>query len=190
MAHVSDYTFYGMSRYSDDPCYLDQNSIQNADACSYMLQNYFAQDCTMSRATQVATAQPGINYSGGFGLAVNGCNVEENSRLLLGGIQTHPRTKLDLFSRPFATVPYLGRGAVDPMMESQIQQGESVTGKRSVTRLAERNYLRYHTTPLLPEVKAQIQNTARMIESDAAQDWIRGGLSSRDQFKDAGGKGR
>ena len=184
MAYVSNYTFNDLSRFNDDKCYIDQNAIQNAGYCSYMMQNYFVQDCNMNNAKYMATTQPCINYSGTFGLSGGGCNVDENSKLLIGGIQTHPRSKLDLFARPFATVPYLGRGAVDPMLESQIQQGESITNKRSITKLAERNYLRYHTTPLLPNIKERIQNSAHMIESDASQDWTRGGMSSRDMSKD------
>ena len=42
MAYVSDFTFNGMSRIGNDSCCIDQNSIQNSQACSYLLQNYFS----------------------------------------------------------------------------------------------------------------------------------------------------
>ena len=184
MAYVSNYTFDNMSRIGNDNCCIDQNSIQNSQSCNYLLQNYFSQDCSMNNARQLATAQPGINYSGSYGLGVNGCNVEESSRLLLGGVQTHPRCRIDLYQRPFATVPFLGRGSVDPILESQIQQGDSITNKRTVTKLPEQSYLRYHTTPLIPEVKQTIQNPANLVEGVAAEGWIRGGLPSRELTKD------
>ena len=151
MAYVSDFTFNGMSRIGNDSCCLDQKSIQNSQACSYLLQNYFSQDCSMKNAKALATTQPCINYTGCFGMGVGGCNVDDSSKLLIGGVQTHPKSRIDLFGRPFATVPYLGRGSVDPILEAQIQQGEAITNKRSVTRLTEKSHLKYHTTPLIPE---------------------------------------
>jgi hypothetical protein len=184
MAYVSDFTFNNMARMGNDLCCLDQNSIQNSSSCSYLLQNFFAQDCSMKNAKALATTQPGINYSGSFGLGVGGCNVDESSKLLIGGIQTHPKTRIDLFGRPFATVPFLGRGSVDPILESQIQQGEAITNKRSVTRLTEKSHLKFHTTPLIPEVKKNIQNPSLMIEGMASQGWIRGGVPSRELTRD------
>jgi hypothetical protein len=91
MAYVSDFTFNGMSRIGNDSCSQDINSIQNSQACSYTLQNYFAQDCDMKKATALATTQPGINYAGGFGMGAGGCNVDNSSKLLIGGIQTNPK---------------------------------------------------------------------------------------------------
>lgn len=184
MAFVTDYTFYGMSRIGNDNCQLDQNSIQNSQACSYTLQNYFASDCNMTKAKQLAVSQPCVNYSGGYGLAANGCNVDDNSKLMIGGLQTHPKSRVDLFSRPFATVPYLGRGSVDPMLETQIQQGESITNKRTVTNLTEKSYLTHHTTPLIPEMKQKIQNPSLMIEGVAQDGWVRGGVASREIYRD------
>jgi hypothetical protein len=184
MAYVSDFTFNNLSRMSEDSCYLDQNSIQNTQACNYTLQNYFSQDCMMNKAKSLAVTQPCINYSGSFGMGVGGCNVDDSSKLLIGGVQTHPKTRIDLFGRPFATVPYLGRGSVDPILEAQIQQGEMITNKRTVTRLTEKSYLKYQTTPLIPEVKSRIQNPSLMIENDASQDWIRGGVASREMTRD------
>ena len=184
MAYVSNYTFDNMSRIGNDGCCIDQNTIQNSQACNYLLQNYFSADCSMKNAKELATTQPCVNYSGGYGLAVGGCNVQESSRLLLGGIQTHPRCRIDLYQRPFATVPFLGRGSVDPNLESQIQQGEAITNKRTVTKLTEQSYLKYHTTPLLPEVKETIQNPVHLVEGVASEGWIRGGVPSRELTKD------
>ena len=96
MAYVSDFTFNGLSRISEDGCCIDQNSIQNSESCSYTLQNYFAQDCNMKNVRALATTQPGINYSGGYGLGAGGCNVDDSSNLLIGGIQTHPKSRIDL----------------------------------------------------------------------------------------------
>ena len=184
MAYVSDFTFNNLSRIGNDSCCIDQTSIQNSQSCSYLLQNYFSQDCSMKDAKSLATSQPCINYTGGFGLGAGGCNVDESSKLLIGTIQTNPKSRIDLFQRPFATVPYLGRGSVDPLLEAQIQQGETNTNKRTVTRLTEKSYVQYHTTPMIPEIKENIQNPTHLIEGVASDGWIRGGLPSRELTRD------
>jgi len=184
MAFVTNYTFDNMSRIGNDTCFQDQETIQNISACNYTLQNYFANDCTMKKPIALATSQPCVFYNGTSPVGSGGCVVDDSSKLLIGSIQTHPKCKIDLFQRPFATVPFLGRGSVCPILESQIQQGESITNKRTVTHLAETNYMKYHTTPLIPEVKQNIQNPSLMIESVASEGWIRGGVPSRELTRD------
>ena len=184
MAHVSDFTFNTMRRIGSDSCSQDIHSIGNAQACSYLLQNYITSDCNMSKAKQLATTQPGIIYSGSMGSDMCGSNIDDSSKLLIGSIQTGPKARIDLFQRPFATVPFLGRGAVDPILESQIQQGETITNKRTVTQLTEKSHLKYRTTPMIPEIKDNIQNPNNLIESSASQGWIRGGVPSRELTRD------
>jgi hypothetical protein len=103
--------------------------------------------------------------------------------LQIGTIQTNPRCRIDLFQRPFATVPFLGRGSVNPVMESQIQQGEQLVNKRSVNNLSEKSYIKYHQTPLLPAVKQRMDTSK--IENDASEGWIRGGVPSRELTRDS-----
>jgi hypothetical protein len=123
-------------------------------------------------------------YNGGYNSGAGGCNIDANSKLLIGSIQTHPRCHIDLFQRPFATVPYLGRGSVNPIIESQIQQGEQIVNKRSVNNLSEKSYIKYHQTPLLPAIQAKFDNSATKIENDASDGWIRGGVPSRELTRD------
>ena len=184
MAFVTNFTFDNLSRIGDDVCYQDQETIQNIQACNYTLQNYFADDCTMRKPIDLATTQPGIMYNGPSSVGSGGCVVDASSKLLLGGLVTHPRCKIDLFQRPFATVPYLGRGSVDPILESQIQQGELLTNKRSVTRLPEKSYLKYTSTPLLSDIKDRVTNPAYCVEGVASEGWIRGGVPSRELTRD------
>ena len=149
-----------------------------------MLQNYFATDCSMKRPIDLATSQPCVNFKGGFNVGAGGCNINDSSNLQIGTIQTHPKCRIDLFHRPFATVPYLGRGSVDPVTEAQIQQGESVTNKRSITRVGEMSYIQYQNTPLLPDLQQRFTDPATCIEGEASQGWIRGGMPSREWTRD------
>ena len=184
MANVSGYTFQNLSRIGLDSCNVSQTDIQNVASCNYMTQNYFAADCSMKNVKELATTQPGIMYNGGYNSGAGGCNIDDSSKLQIGTIQTHPKSRIDLFQRPFATVPFLGRGAVNPIMESQIQQGEQLVNKRSVNNLSEKSYIKYHQTPLLPAVKDRINNSTK-IESDASEGWIRGGVPSRELTRDS-----
>lgn len=166
MANVSSYTFDNMARIGNDACCIDQNTIQNVASCNYMTQNYFAADCSMKNPIALATTQPGIMYNGGYNSGAGGCNIDNSSELLIGTIQTHPRCHIDLFQRPFATVPYLGRGAVNPVMESQIQQGEQIVNKRSVNNLSEKSYIKYHQTlfsPLFRRESTTLPTKLRML---------------------------
>jgi len=182
MANVSNYTFENMSRIGSDECCMSQGDLQNVGFANYMLQNYFASDCSMKTPIALATSQPGVFYGGGHNSGAGGCNIDDSSNLQIGSIQTHPKSKLDLFHRPFATVPFLGRGSVNPVMEAQIMQGEMLTNKRSVNNLSERSYLKYHQTPLLSSVKERIDNNA--ASNDTANGWIRGGMPSRELTRD------
>ena len=184
MATHSGYTFNNLTRLGTDECNLTQTDIQNIASCNYSTQNYFAADCNMKKPIELSTTQPGIMYNGGYQVGAGGCNINESSRLQIGTIQTAPKCRIDLFHRPFATVPYLGRGSVNPVMESQIQQGEQIINKRSVTNLSEKSYIKYHQTPLLPAVKQRINNPAYQIENIASDGWIRGGVPSRELTRD------
>jgi hypothetical protein len=184
MANVSSYTFDNISRIGNDNCCIDQETIQNVASCNYMTQNFFASDCSMKNPIALATSQPGIMYNGGYNSGAGGCNINDNSKLLIGSIQTHPRCHIDLFQRPFATVPYLGRGSVNPVVESQIQQGEQLVNKRSVNNLSEQSYIKYHQTPLLPAIQEKMTDTSRQIESVASEGWVRGGVPSRELTRD------
>jgi hypothetical protein len=184
MSMYSGYTFSNMSRIGLDDCCVSQDDMQNVSACNYMTQNYFASDCSMKSPISLATTQPGMMYNGGYNVGAGGCNIDDSSRLQIGTIQTHPKCRIDLFHRPFSTVPYLGRGSVNPVVEAQIQQGEQIVNKKSVNRVVtERSFIKYHQTPLLPAVEERIKNSSTM-ESDVAQGWIRGGVPSRELTRD------
>ena len=184
MSSVSSYTFDNLTRIGNDNCCIDQNTIQNMASCNYMTQNFFAADCSMKSPIDLATTQPGIMYNGGYGSGSGGCNINDSSKLLIGTIQTHPKCRIDLFQRPFATVPFLGKGSVNPIIESQIQQGETIVNKKSVSNLSEKSYIKYHHTPLLQSIHDKVTNPVNCVEGVASQGWIRGGVPSRELTRD------
>lgn len=176
--------FNSMTRIGFDNCCIEQSTIQDIASCNYMTHNYFASDCSMKNPIDLATTQPGIIYKGGYGSGSGGCNIDDSSKLQIGTIQTNPKCRIDLFHRPFATVPFLGRGSVNPVIESQIQQGELNINKRSINQLGEESFINYYHTPLIPSINNMVNDSSLKIENDANNGWIRGGIPSRELTRD------
>ena len=183
MAHVSSFTFNNMARIGNDNCDISQKNIQNVSQDNWTLDNVMSDSCTMQNGINFALSEPGINYSGSHQTGIGGCQIDTNSSLMIDKI-IRPACKISLLERPFATVPYLGRGNGNPELESQLQQGDQVINKKSVNHLAEKSYINHRYTPMIPELAASITNPANCIEGAAAEGWIRGGLPSRDLTKD------
>ena len=184
MATVSNYTFDNMSRIGDDSCSLSQRNIQNTQSSNYALKSFFAQDCGMARPIEFATNQPNVFYNGSHQVGLGGCNIDANSDLLIGTINTHPKCRISLYQRPFVTVPYLGRGPPRPVIEARLQQGAMIQDLKSCKTIMDKSFEQYTSTPLIPSVKATIQNPANLVEGVAARGWIRGGLPSRELTRD------
>ena len=108
-----------------------------------------------------------------------GCNIDNDSELRNGGIQTNPRCRISLNQRLFATVPYLGRGEVKPIIESRLQQGQVTNIRWDCGSVTEKTFTTQYT-PLVPSLRATIDNPHNLIEGVADEGWVRGGLGTRD----------
>jgi len=183
MTSVSNYAFHNMARIGNDNCDTTERNLQNNHQSAWSLTNYFATDCNMKRGIDFALSAPAINFTGSHQVGVGGCNIDTNSGLKIDPI-SRPPCRISLFQRPFATVPYLGRGAVDPTMESAIMQGDQISNRKTVTSYSEKSFLKHQYTPMLPSLANSISNPANLVEGVAASGWIRGGIPSRDLIRD------
>ena len=84
----------------------------------------------MNNPINFATKQPNVFYKGGHG-GLGGCNIDKDSKLKLGTIQTNPKCRTSLQQRPFLTVPFLGRGPSRPVVETRLMQGGYTGDKKS-----------------------------------------------------------
>ena len=182
MAFVFDYKFDQATRLGYDRTDFSQHTLQNVEYSNYMLDG-IRPSCPLSNAIDFATSQPNINFTGSYQTSVGGSNISENSELLINDL-SRTKCRISLTQRPYSTVPYLGRGKCDPILESQMQQGDFANNKKSINPTSEICYSQYAQTPLLPTVKATISNPANLIESSEAEGWIRGGLPSRELARD------
>lgn len=182
MAYVSDYTFYNNTRIGDDACDLSQRNIQNAGSANYLLTN-FRPACPMGDAVSFATSQPNVNFSGSHQVGIGGCNIDDNSKLHIGDL-SKDKCRISLYQRPFATVPYIGRGQSNPVLEAQLQQGELANNRKTINPSSEVSYMNYSCTPMLPSLKSTITNPSNLVEGAAAEGWIRGGVPTRELTRD------
>jgi hypothetical protein len=112
-------------------------------------------------------------------LGISSAVIDVESKLLNKSESERAAEKLQLFQRPFATVPYLGRGGGDPTLESQLQQGQMIRDLKSVATVSEQPYIDYQTYPLRDDLRSQMTNPANSVEEVAMNGWVRGGSSAR-----------
>lgn len=183
MSSVSNYTFNNMSRIGYDSTDNTQQNIANTRFSGYVLSNFY-NDTSMDTQIKFASEQPTIltnGLSGGYG--INGSIIDDESILLKSEIE-RSYEKLGLMQRPFLTVPYLGRGSCDPVVESRLQQGEMVRDHKSISTISETPYIDYTSYPMMDSLKNKLTDPSYSVEEAAMDGWIRGGIASREMASD------
>jgi hypothetical protein len=148
------------------------------------LSNYFS-DKSSNNHVNFATKQPAVMFSGithGSGLISSAIDAE--SILKLKTEQDHAVEKLQLFQRPFLTVPFLGRGSCDPALESQLLLGEMVSDKKSASTIMDKSFAQYALYPTDKKMEERVNNAANTVEEAALDGWVRGGMTTREMSTD------
>ncbi len=180
MSDLKLHNFHHTARIGTDHTDLTAQNISNTKFANHNLTNFFSNRLSNDHV-QFAIPQPALNFSGaahGNGLS-DSSTANENDLLLKAG-QERPFEKLQLFQRPFTTVPYLGRGSVDPGLESQLMQGEPVTEKKSVSTIMEKSFNDYSLFVLDAEAKNKATDPRLKVEESALDGWVRGGMTTRE----------
>ena len=172
----SEYVFNNSGRLDSDETDQTQQSMQNSRLANYVLSN-FVQDNILSAAyidfeSKNLTLITGNPTGPGIGPDV----IDADSELSMNFVIERPFEKIDLFPRPFLTVPYLGRGSCDCDLESRMRTGESFLDKKSVATIMDKNFTEY---AVMPPVSDSDPNENR-IEEQALNGWTRGGARTRD----------
>lgn len=179
MATLSSYTFNNMGRIGSDATDQSQKNVYNTRFANYTLSNFTSETLSDSHVN-FAVQQPTMTFFGlahGDGLSANSVDVDSNLMLKAG--QERPLEKLQLFERPFLTVPYLGRGSADPSLESQLQQGELVSDKKSVSTIMEKSFAPYSLYPMDSKMENYVKDPKNTVQEAALDGWTRGGASTR-----------
>jgi PPE-repeat protein len=173
---LHSYTFNQMGSLKADAPDQTQQNVQNTRFGNYSVANYFS-NTTSDNQVKFASQYLGFVPSN---LGISSAAVDIESQLFNKIESERSDEKLQLFARPFLTVPYLGRGGGNPTLESQLQQGQIVRDLRSVSTVTENPYIDYQTYPMRDDLKKQIGNPANSVEELAMDGWRRGGVSARE----------
>ena len=182
MSLTSNYLFNNMSRIGNDDSDISNRNIQNTNACTHMLDNYNFLN-PMNKTINLATNQPNVFFQGSPAGGIHSDNVDENTILKFAPI-SKSKERNTAQERLFLTVPYLGRGPSNPVLESQIQQGEYLMNRKTLDPNSEVSHSDFSFTPLIPSLESSLTNPANLVEGVAAEGWIRGGLPSRELTRD------
>lgn len=175
MSTLHSYTFNNMGSLKADIPDQTQSAVQNTRFGTYNVSNYFS-IYSSDHSLKFASEHPGFLASN---LGVSSTVIDVESKLLNKSESERAAEKLQLFQRPFLTVPYLGRGGGDPTLESQLQQGQMIRDLKSVATVSEKPYIDYNTYPLRDDLRSQVTNPANSVEEVAMNGWVRGGSSAR-----------
>ena len=170
-----------LTKLQEDPCFLKERTKQSLAIGNYNLSNFNTCDCNINQVITRATENPAITFRDGYGISE--CNVNNDSALRVGRTRKFPKCPDQLFERPIATIPYMGRGSGNSQIEHQILQGEQTREKRQCNVLSGVTIENYFT-PLIDVVESNIQKPSNLIQEENDKKWIRGGIPSRQIVKD------
>jgi hypothetical protein len=180
MSAIQNYLFNNMGRIGADSTDNTQQAISNTKFANYMLTQY-TNEVVSDSHVQFATQQPTLMFgSTVHGGGLSGSVIDNESNLFNNVENVRPLEKLQLYPRPFLTVPYLGRGGGNPSLESQLQQGEIVNDKKSVSTMSEVSFSDYMTFNSDSKMTSRIANPANSIQELVMDGWVRGGAASRE----------
>lgn len=166
----------------DDNCAVNSYEKESLGPGNYVLSNFHSCECGAPGAREVAAQNPQMQVSDGYGWVSNGgCKVDDDSNVRLGCRLTNPRIINQLFTRPYLSIPYMGKGCYQPNNESNLIFGEDTGEKRSCNVLAGVTIDNFYT-PMIGCLRENIQNPKNLIEETYG--WIRGGESTRKNLKD------
>jgi hypothetical protein len=180
MSSTTDFMFNNLGGTRSD--YVDQSerSLQNTRFSNYMLSNFSSDTIRPDDVLNFASEQPSLIMNGvSKGEGINGSIIDIDSLLTVSKEQARSLEKLTLQQRPFATVPYLGRGSCDPVMESQLLQGEEVHDKKSISTIMEKNFADHSLYVPDNNMEKRTSKSEYTVQEDALNGWVRGGVNTR-----------
>ena len=174
MENVKSFRFNNLARTHNDEPYISQRDLDNKEFSDYRVINF--RDTNSSK--NLALSQPNIFISGVYGVDGNEPNVIESDTYLKQSKLTNLNNKINLQPRQYLTVPYLGRGKCEPVVESMLRRGEFTNIPNSAAgSISEQSHK--NISPLIPSVKKTITNPKYLVEGVADSSWIRGGAITR-----------
>ena len=180
MSQTVDFMFNNISRIGQDTYNHTQEATINNAYASYTLTNFSEKN--ENKALSLSTKYPTMNMQSTSQLGPYGSHVDDSSDLLKSKL-TNANTRINLQERSYLTVPYLGKGSVDVGLENNLKFGDTFKEKKSSAQLNEKSYSDLEKFPLHKDLKNDTVNPKKHIEELAVKGWVRGGLPSREIYK-------
>ena len=166
----------------DDDCNKDFDTIMSIAPGAYNLENFHSCRAGAPAVRSVQLSQPTMNINYGVGhIGERGALVDNDSLSKFSEL-TNKNTINILNERPYLTVPYMGRGIGNPVIEPVLRNSEDTSQHKPCNTLAGVTIDNYFT-PMVPCLKREIQDTKHIIPEDSMKCWVRGGLPSRQIIK-------
>ena len=170
----SEYVFNNSSDLSSDATDQTANALQNTRLANHLLYNNFKdQNLNILSTSYIDFESKNLTMITGnpCGPGLGGDVIDTNNDLTMTGVvKERSREKLDLYPRPYVTVPYLGRGSCNVDVESDILHGKAdFVGKKSANTIMSQPFSEYSLMPAL-----ESEPNENVVESFAL-----GGVSSR-----------
>lgn len=169
---------------NDDKLTIDLDVMQSQGPGYYHLDNQYAGDCGLKEAKDIQVSQPGIHLKGSVGWGgEKGCLVDTDTNLRQNkGRLTNKNEIYQITERLFKTTPSLTKGYFNVDVESVIRPGNFTKDQRPCGPLSGVT-LGNQFTPMIPKLKEEIQDSNHIIPEDSKQDWVRGGLPTRQMIR-------
>ena len=171
---------------SDDKLAVDIDELESQGVGIYQLDNQNGCECGLKEAREIQVSQPGINFNGGFGwIAEKGCLVDNDTTLRQDKNKLTNLNEINqIVERLFTTTPDLKRGKHDVDVESVLINSDSSTAQKPCGSLAGVSLGNYFT-PMIPKLSQEVQDTEHIIPEDSMNEWVRGGLPTRQMVRNA-----
>ena len=173
---------FSFTRIHDDPCDQIVQDRERQGAGVYQVTNLVPPVMqVMSTAYQQPVIPPAAAGYGWSAAAVDTDSVLRNHSIQTNSPHCPIRGRVQ--ARPFATVPYMGRGRGNAELESRLQMATFVRQGKSCGTISDTFY-ENQFTPLIPYVAANVQNPVHLVPEVASRGWVHGGAPSRQWVRD------
>lgn len=166
---------------NNDLLYRDLRTVQSMQKGAYDISNYSPDEEGEKMVRKIQLNEPTVNFNGCHAGGKNGIYIDKDSDLKFMEM-TNKKYINQLFTRLTLTAPYV-RGQYDVDVESVLKPGDKTDINKSCNGLSDKSLIDYYYTPLINKIKNEVQNSKYLIEQDSDNEWIRGGMSTRQEMR-------
>ena len=147
----------------------------------YELDNMYGCECGLTNARDLQLSEPAINFNAGCGsIGEAGCLVNINTELR--DEQLTNKNVINQLPQRY-NAGFFGKGPFNPNTESIIQSGDLTNfGGKACNVLSGVTIPNFYT-PMIPRLSKEVQNPIHIIPEDNSSGWVRGGIPSREMYR-------